>query len=421
MTPGPERVTLLSAPLALGRARGGLSKDIDMGIYQRSKRPGSSWFVRFRDERGRDTVRNLGPIKGEAERLAKLELAQAARRRLGHDDERAEKLRTELRRPIAEHVEAHRLHLIAKGNTSSHVKAVTSMIEHAVAACGWETLADITPERFDAYRTDIREQRNLSAATLNRNTRAMRQLTRWLTLRGRLAADPLIGVSMLNEAADPRLTRGAFTDTELGALFQAARSERVIAPARFDSDGGKTDNARTFDIPRRDLVYKVAALTGLRLGEIRSLRASDFRLDAASPVVQLSARASKRGTVDVQPLPADLVAELRPFLATLHPQVSPWAALPESMARVVAADCAAAGFDAVTESGEVRDFHALRATYISRLARAGVPFPVVQRLARHSSANLTSQHYVKLGLIDTAGAVDSLAPIAEPGAEQATG
>jgi len=62
--------------------------------------------------------------------------------------------------------------------------------------------------------------------------------------------------------------------------------------------------------------------------------------------------------------------------------------------------------------GQVHDFHALRVTYGTALARAGVRLQVAQRLMRHSTPVLTANVYTRLELHDLRGAVESLG--AEP-------
>lgn len=393
----------------MAKHSGRIFDDKNSGLFQRSK--GGSWFIRLKDARGKDTTKNLGKVKSRALELAKLERAQLVRQRLGHVDERAEKLKAELKRPIEEHLAAHRDYLSSKGNVPAHIDSTIGKATEAAACCGWRTLQDVTAESLDGFRRDLLD-RGTSHVTVNRHTRACKQLTRWLTRSGKLAADPLLGVVMLNEQTDRRRVRGVFSDDELGRLFAVAQSKSVTTPARFNSEGRQTDNGRTFNIPGRDVLYRLAASTGLRLGEIRSLKVSDFRLDEQSPVVLLPAKASKRGTLDVQPLPADLVCELRTVFATMHPSTQPWCKLPSGMAQIIAADCSAAGIEALTPGGEIRDFHSLRGTYITRLAKANVPFATVQRLARHSTPTLTAKHYVSLGLVDTAAAVDLLPAIA---------
>ena len=60
-----------------------------------------------------------------------------------------------------------------------------------------------------------------------------------------------------------------------------------------------------------------------------------------------------------------------------------------------------------TEEGVV-DFHALRVTYITNMARSGVHPKVAQLLARHSTMELTMKVYTKLNPTDVSGAVDAI-------------
>ncbi len=73
-------------------------------------------------------------------------------------------------------------------------------------------------------------------------------------------------------------------------------------------------------------------------------------------------------------------------------------------------DLAAAGIVYETDLG-FADFHSLRVTFATLLARAGVPLAMAQRLMRHSTPTLTANVYTKIELHDAAAAVARL-PIA---------
>ena len=60
------------------------------------------------------------------------------------------------------------------------------------------------------------------------------------------------------------------------------------------------------------------------------------------------------------------------------------------------ADLEDASIPYVDSDGKRRDFHSLRAYYITRLLENGVPIHVVQRLARHASPTTTMSHYAKV-------------------------
>ena len=67
----------------------------------------------------------------------------------------------------------------------------------------------------------------------------------------------------------------------------------------------------------------------------------------------------------------------------------------------------AAGIPPETESGRL-DFHSLRATYATLLARVGVNLQTAQALMRHSDPKLTAKTYTKLGITDFAETVRRL-------------
>jgi len=62
-------------------------------------------------------------------------------------------------------------------------------------------------------------------------------------------------------------------------------------------------------------------------------------------------------------------------------------------------------------SNRVVDFHALRHTFITRLARSGVMPAVAKSLARHSTIVLTMDHYTHTLIEDERAALDRLPEI----------
>jgi hypothetical protein len=77
------------------------------------------------------------------------------------------------------------------------------------------------------------------------------------------------------------------------------------------------------------------------------------------------------------------------------------------------------------EGTETRDFHALRACYISNIIRAGADLKQVMTLARHSDPKLTAGRYARTRLHDLGAVVNKLpetpTPTNEPIALRMTG
>jgi hypothetical protein len=92
-------------------------------------------------------------------------------------------------------------------------------------------------------------------------------------------------------------------------------------------------------------------------------------------------------------------------------------------AECLSADLAAAKIEETDASGRVVDFHALRTTFGTSLARGGVSLQVAQRLMRHCTPTLTANVYTVLGRDDERAAVAKLSRPTKPTAneQRATG
>ena len=150
--------------------------------------------------------------------------------------------------------------------------------------------------------------------------------------------------------------------------------------------------------------------------------------DLRLAIVTAEAAYTKDGKTAEQPIRAELAGALVPYLAK-HPAGAAVWALGKGAAAMVRFDLAAARSAWIAEAatstearrreetdflaaedraGRVVDFHALRHTFITRLARGGVHPATAQRLARHSSIELTMGFYTHLRLADTRGALERL-------------
>ncbi len=97
--------------------------------------------------------------------------------------------------------------------------------------------------------------------------------------------------------------------------------------------------------------------------------------------------------------------------------------MPEKLAEMLRADMADAGIPYRDDTGRVADFHALRHTYITNLARGGVHPKVDQQLARHSTITLTMDRYSHTVVSELSDALDCLPELdrPEPERQRATG
>jgi integrase len=167
----------------------------------------------------------------------------------------------------------------------------------------------------------------------------------------------------------------------------------------------------------RSLVYHTAVATGLRRGELEKLQWRDLDLDAQTVTVRASiAKSSKAVTLPLE----DGVAERLRHYAQGRSLLKRALVFPDGVPSIAMLrhDLAAAGIEYETEMG-FADFHSLRITFVTTLARANVPLALAQRLARHSTPVLTSNVYSRLELHDAAEAVSRLSFSAPTVREQA--
>ncbi|MFM7521296.1 MAG: site-specific integrase [Planctomycetota bacterium] len=164
--------------------------------------------------------------------------------------------------------------------------------------------------------------------------------------------------------------------------------------------------------------------TGLRKGELAALTVDDVRLDEARPVVVLPGADAKNGQRATLPLRSDIAEELgrwmteraerdggEPRGAAASPTRRGGAKLftvPTGLVRILDRDLHAAGIPKRDDRGRTVDVHAMRHTFASHLVAAGVAPRVAQAALRHSSLELTMQHYTDPRLLDVAGALAAL-------------
>jgi integrase len=239
-----------------------------------------------------------------------------------------------------------------------------------------------------------------SARTVNSRLTALRAFAKWLTGAGRLQSDPLVNgtVAKLNVDTDRRHERRALSDEELAKLFQVTKTT-----------GGEWLGVTGSE---RSLIYRLGAWTGLRANEIRSLSVTDFDLkDLDAATVTVEAANAKNRRRDTLPLRKELAQDILNHIRTkgIVGQVKVFS-VPEKTAAMLRSDLKRSKIDYKVD-GKVADFHSLRASLATRLAKAGIPPQITMQIMRHSSVDLTLRFYTFLGVSDHRAALLSLPQI----------
>jgi integrase len=297
--------------------------------------------------------------------------------------------------------------LRSRGNTEFHVERTKECIRLLLDATKTKTLDDLNASGITNALAKWRMQGKpnkrkrkpipLSVERSNVYARAIKGFTRWLWVQRIASDDALASLKLLNASVDRRRKRRALTEDEISRLLKAT------------AESGRTDRGKTwtFTPADREMLYVLAIWTGLRGSELASLTVSSFDLKAGTVIV--AAAYSKRRREDVLPLHPSVRQRLEPWLQSKCGKVfgGKWAK-ERRQAKLLQRDLVAAEIDYVDELGRHVDFHALRHTFVTGLARNGVHPAKAQRLARHSTVTLTLGVYSHVETNELRDAIDSL-------------
>ena len=415
-----------------------------------------TWFARYRDVDGIERIVSTGCRDEQAARHVLAQLLQRVEHvKAGILTAEQYRQAEHADRPMADHLAAYLEHLRAKTVRGRRVSAhhrrnVEHQLQRIIAECGFKRLTEITREAMEGWMIQ-RETEDMASRTRNTYRAAIVAFCNWCVESSRLSLNPLTRLHKADEHSDRRRNRRALTEADVARLLKAARLRPIAefgrgsmpkpdeqkqgrrtwtkAELAFDDldaayqrglakleSSPKRIATLTFTGEQRALMYRILVCTGLRKGELASITAGQVHLDERCPCVELLARDAKAGRSATIPLRADLVQELRRYLDTLRIHLGQRQlrhdtrlfAMPADMIRIFDRDLAAAGIAKHDQRGRVVDLHALRHTFATHLARAGVSPRIAMAAMRHSSLELTMVAYTDPALLDVAGAVEAL-------------
>ena len=137
--------------------------------------------------------------------------------------------------------------------------------------------------------------------------------------------------------------------------------------------------------PTLHLRILLAVTTGLRRGDIETIRIGDIHFDRNA--ITTRNRKAKRSMAE-RPIPEQVTMELSKYVATL----------PDGQELLFADRFSPKKWERVRCKAGLPDlkFHDLRKTFASLLAQRGVSTAVTQRLLEHSSPQLTNDVYTNV-------------------------
>ncbi|MBT4863895.1 MAG: site-specific integrase [Planctomycetaceae bacterium] len=371
-----------------------------------------AWHGKYRDADGIERRQKLSTNKAAARQM----LAELERKAEQQKAGLCSPFEEHATRPLTEHLADFHSNLRDAGNTHDYCRLVFRRACWIVEGCRFRFIGDISASRVQSFLSDLKKK-GRSQQTINHYLRAIKQFTRWLVRDRRTSDNRLTHLAGGNVKTDLRIERRELTGDEIQQLLKIAQTGR----SRMGLSGWE-----------RFTLYSTALSTGLRASELSSLTPAHFGLTGEPPTVRIDAADEKAGRGDVLPLPPDLVELLAPWLETVDDDSPLWPgvwAKQKRGSRFIQRDLEDARSTWIGEAeseaehgerersdflcyrdhdGKQADFHALRHTYLSRLGRSGASPKAMQRLARHSSVELTLGRYTHVGLFDLAAAVERL-------------
>jgi len=280
--------------------------------------------------------------------------------------------------PLEGHLAQYVADLRALNRDIQYVNELENRIRKLTHDCGWKLLRDITADSFQTWRA----KKNRSPKTLNEYLGSISSFLSWMEKHERIAKNPLKHVQKVQTNGRQVRLRRALTDDEM---------KRLLAKAG----------------PRK-IVYLMAVYTGLRRAELAALVRGDLNLDAEQPFVNVRASTTKNHKQAILALHGDLVSELKKLLEQLPPDENKLLAHLMPKMSVFKSDLKAAGIEFLNAEGKRADFHSLRHTLATNLARAGTSPRIAMEVVRHSDIKLTTKTYTDAGLLPVADAVVKL-------------
>lgn len=269
------------------------------------------------------------------------------------------------------------------------------MIEY----CGFNTYADINGSEVESFLTDLRNgidsKPGRAARTVNGYLESMKHFCRWLQEEYQAPRNPVAHLKLLNVQTDRRHIRRALTVDECQRLLAVT----LAGPEHSGMTGAD-----------RALLYHIPLESGLRSGEIQTLTVGCCNLDGKHPTLTIKAAYNKAGREDIQPITLALAQALKEYTKGRKPDELLFGDLPPKydVAAMLRKDLKAAGICYRNQEGKVVDFHALRHTYATNLARAGIHPKLAMALLRHSDINLTMAYYTHVNIKEMSASLDSL-------------
>jgi integrase len=252
-------------------------------------------------------------------------------------------------------VEEYRQFKQVEGRKEASIYEVLLTLRHFERLVGCNSSREITQPNLDAFV--LKRTEEIDKSTLNKDITNLRAFLKW-AVRNRFVASGLD----IRKVKVPQKPVVALSVQQVRDLLTTAAT-----------------------YPTLRLRVLLAVTTGLRWGDIETLRIGDLHFDRNT----ITTRNRKAGkSMPERPVPEAIMTELSNYVATL----------PEGQERLLSDRFSTKKWDRVRAKVKIPGltFQVLRKTFASLLAQRGVPTAVTQRLLEHSSPQLTNDVYTNV-------------------------
>jgi integrase len=348
-----------------------------MGLYRRGRR----WWIEIR----RNGIRHRKRLGTSDYEVAILKAARFIRQvELGQGFE----VEAGMTKPILELVDDFERELCRRRRSDIYVWDRCRRIREVVRGIAKEPL--LAQWTTEAIRDELGKIEN--ASQQNRTRDACSAFSRYLVrVRHLLQWNPVETIDVVDE--DETIGRRPFQPdqfvTVLDSLLRRRRLYRMAAYVTAVTTGFRRGELRAITMKEIDLEKGLIVVPGVKTknGDVVHMHLPKVTLELLRQMRSLYEKRCRRKSVNKVPSQL-LFFDNVPHAATLR------------------GDCEIAGIPGETAEGKI-DFHSLRVTFTTFMAKAGVHPSLAQRLARHSEIGLTLELYTKWCDLEGIAAIDA--------------
>ncbi len=295
--------------------------------------------------------------------------------------------------------------LKSRGVTPEYFKPTIGRIKAVLTGCAFTYFSQLASAgactTIEVWLGERRERGDINGSTFNKTVADLKRFARWLHDEGRTKTVALAKLKRVGNAEADAVQRRSLSPDEVMHLVNAAAASPKV------HDGVTGDE--------RANLWRFLFTTGIRPGQLRELKVSDFNLDADPPTVRAAARFVKKRKVHIQELRPVIVADLRrrfanklpgtiafrmpnkhrmadAFKADLTAARDAWIADAAGNPRELEARQRSDFLAIVNHAGETAVAYSLRHSFGTALAKAGATESTIAKAMHHSSRTTTVRY-----------------------------